>query len=109
MDFMKVKLADAEIQICSIKDGEAIIEYKDWQAKIWRLTFVYVIGLIAFSPEGEPLSHGLEECRNDTIEQSCKISGEEVTSDFKMFSFISAWSSEKILSIVAKSFRIEQD
>lgn len=103
--FEKLNLNDAEINQIFTEGENLLVNYDDWEGCSHRLYFLGVVGYQSFSPEKIPLSHGIIELNNPLIEKSCEITEESFTPDLKVYSLISAWNDQKILSIVAKGMK----
>lgn len=100
-DFDGFRLADAEIESIAVDGDNLRVTYLDWQEQRKGLLFRSVLGYQSFWPEGQALSHGTMEAADPLLDLACRISEEPSSAGYRVFSFVSSWSEEKILRIVA--------
>ncbi|MDR0481280.1 MAG: hypothetical protein LBG66_05280 [Gallionellaceae bacterium] len=95
-------IADGQIEKFSYHAGGALTVRLQLDGQPFEIIFRHVLGIKAFSPEGEDLSHLAERNMSPFLVETCGILKEAI-GHFKEFSFISAWTDEPLLIVIARS------
>ena len=61
----------------------------------------------AFSPEGQDLSHLAENSASSFLSEVC-TAVEEPVGGFREFSFVSAWTDEPLLTVIADDVQVRK-
>ncbi|PSJ36804.1 hypothetical protein [Allosphingosinicella deserti] len=75
--------------------------YRDWRENTFVFKFKDAIGYQSFSPENRDLDRGTVEEGDPLAVVACRAAGEEVSTSFRVYSFVAAWDDQQILRIVA--------
>ena|SRR5258705_13665549 len=103
-DFAKIPLSDAQIlELYFVKD--LCVRLKDWEERIFTLVFEDVAGMECFGIVGEDLSHGTVDSTDPLIERA-SLASEERVEGLWCFALWSAWSENRVIRIVARSFKV---
>ena len=103
-----LSLADATIDSVSLTRGAAIVTCHDWQEKPMRLRFDDPLACEWMSPEDEDLSH-LDVKETGDLLSATEAIRQDDSSEYREFVFVSAWTGNAILRIVARSMAVERD
>ena len=101
--FADIELQDGQIEELRAASGSLWVTINDWKEEKVVLEFFDVVGIEAFSPIGEDLSHGTVEQTDAFIDTSCGRTG-TARDEVLCFTFWSAWHDMPIMRIVARSF-----
>lgn len=93
---------DAAITGVSVSGADLLVAYRDWAEKAWTLRFTDVAGYQWFSPEGRALSHVTVGTDDPFLALACAAADEDGTEGFRVYAFVTAWSDEAILKVVAR-------
>lgn len=99
MKSSEILVADAQIESFSYGGGRLRVLIRADGGAL-EVIFHTVLGMKAVSPEGQDLSHLAESTESMYLSETCEAA-EEPANGFKEFSFISAWTDEPILTVVA--------
>ena len=103
--FALLHLADAQVLRLLAVTSDLKVVYRDWQEKLFLLTFNDLVGFEAFGVEGEDISHGTESTDDPFIEKAVEYardSAEGVNS----YVIWSASSDHPILRVAARNFEV---
>ena len=103
----ELNLADGRITAINGHSGEVRVCCLDWQEKTIILSFNEVIGLTAYSPENVDLSHLSASTEHPAISAALAVAEEDPTNQH-CYEFVSAWSGQSVLTIVAQHLDIVQ-
>ncbi|RQH01652.1 hypothetical protein [Paraburkholderia dinghuensis] len=95
-----ILVADAQIESYSYKGGRLTVLIRS-DGGAFEVVFHTVLGMKAVSPEGQDLSHLVESTEKSPYLVAICDAAEEPIDGFKEFSFISAWTDEPLLTVVA--------
>jgi len=95
---------DGTIQKIVSTPGKLSIDFIDWQEQRWTIFFEEAIAFQSIGAEGEEVSE------ISTIDTSFinLIDPKELNESSKSYSFISAWSSNPVLIVIASNFNAVQ-
>lgn len=99
MKSSEVFVADAQIESFSYRGGRLAVLIRA-DSGIFEVIFHTVIGMKAISPEGQDLSHLAESKGGAYLIATCDTA-EEPADGFREFSFISVWTDEPLLTVIA--------
>ena len=106
MKSSEIFVADAQIESFSYREGRlAVLIQAD--SGMFEVIFDTVLGMKAISPEGQDLSH-LEESRGGAHLIATCETAEEPADGFREFSFISAWTDEPLLTVIAIDVQVSR-
>lgn len=109
MKFSEINVSDAEIRSFHNDLGkDLVVKIRDWREKFFEIRFEGVVAMVAVSPLGEALSHGVEESSGFLIQETIKIIEDIDMNKLSLYSFISAWSEKSIFSVLAENFKIDK-
>ncbi|WP_157660511.1 hypothetical protein [Burkholderia ubonensis] len=95
----EISVADAQIESFSYRGGRLAVVIRA-DSGTFEVIFDTVLGMKVISPEGQDLSHLAEGKGGDYLIATCEAA-EEPVDGFREFSFISAWTDEPLLTVVA--------
>ncbi|KER66349.1 hypothetical protein HR51_39610 [Burkholderia cepacia] len=102
----EIFIADAQIQSFTYQDGGlAVLVRAD--GGLFKVVFHRVLGMKALSPEGQDLSHLAESKEGAYLFAICEAA-EELADGFREFSFVSAWTDEPLLTVVAVDVQVSR-
>ncbi|WP_321845469.1 hypothetical protein [Paraburkholderia bannensis] len=104
MKSSEIFVADAQIK-SFFYDGGRLTVVMQTDGRIFEIIFLTVLGMKVVSPEGQDLSHLAEIEKSPYLFDTCKAV-EEPESGFKEYSFISAWTDEPLLTVIAIDVQI---
>lgn len=99
-----ILVADAQIKSFSY-GGSRLTVVIQTDGGAFEVIFNTVIGMKVISPEGQDLSHLAESEKSPYLFDTCKAA-EEPENEFKEYSFISSWTDEPLLTVVAIDVQI---
>lgn len=99
MKIREIIVADGQIEAFSYRGNFLTVSVKTDEGSI-DVIFHDVLGMKALSPDGQDLSHLAENCASSFLYEVC-VAAEEPVDGFKEFSFISAWTNEPLIIVVA--------
>lgn len=82
------------------RPGEVVVEFVDWQERRWSILFRGAIAYKSISSEGEEISDLLELKETDFSKEVDMVDGDKGIS----YCFISAWSDDVVLTIIAEGY-----
>ncbi|MBN3825783.1 hypothetical protein G3O00_19440 [Burkholderia sp. Ac-20384] len=99
-------IADAQIKSFSYRDGRlsVLIQAED---RVFEIIFHAVLGMKVISPEGQDLSHLAESKGGGYLVATCEAA-EEPVDGYREFGFISAWTDESLLTVIANDVKISK-
>lgn len=95
----EIRIADAQIESFSYTGGRLTVTVRT-DGGAFDIGFVNVIGMKTISPEAQDLSHLAECSESSYLSETCKAA-EELSGGFREYAFISAWTDEPLLTVVA--------
>ncbi|NML31662.1 hypothetical protein [Paraburkholderia antibiotica] len=99
MKSSEVLVADAQIESFAYEGGRLTVFIRT-DGGAFEVVFHTVLSMKTVSPEGQDLSRLAESTESMYLSETCEAA-EEPPNGFKEFSFISAWTDEPILTVVA--------
>ena len=105
MNLNELVISDGHIVKIVSKLSCSIITLVDWKENFWSLTFMNVIAIESFNPEGEELDR-IEISSDDSLIHRARAIAREPDLPVSCYSFFSAWSDESVLRIVANDCKI---
>ncbi|MCA8298432.1 hypothetical protein LGN19_32045 [Burkholderia sp. AU30198] len=102
----EIFVADTQIQSFSYQDGRLTVLIRA-DGGMFEVIFHKVLGVKALSPEGQDLSHLAERKEGSYLFALCEAA-EELANDFREFSFVSAWTDEPLLTVVAVDVQVSR-
>lgn len=107
MAICKIDVSDNTLKkITSNTDGSVDVYILDWQVKENIIHFNDVSALLSFNSIGCELSH-IEESSNDEFKHESQKYTDEDLSEMICFNFISAWTNNAVLKIIALPDSVE--
>ncbi|WP_144030225.1 hypothetical protein [Burkholderia sp. AU6039] len=99
-------VADARIKSFSYRDARlsVLVQAND---RVFEVIFHAVLGMKAISPEGQDLSHLAESKGGGYLVATCEAA-EEPVDGYREFGFISAWTDEPLLTIIANDVQVSR-
>ncbi|WP_174935049.1 hypothetical protein [Burkholderia lata] len=102
----EIFVADTQIQSFSYQDGRLTVFIRA-DGGMLEVNFHKVLGMKAVSPEGQDLSHLAESKEGAYLLAICEAA-EELADGFTEFSFVSAWTDEPLLTVVAVDVQVSR-
>ncbi|WP_250527508.1 hypothetical protein [Caballeronia sp. GAWG2-1] len=106
MKSSEILVADAQIESFAYEDGRLMVLIRT-DGGAFEVVFHTVLGMKTVSPERQDLSHLAESTESMYLSETCEAA-EEPATGFKEFSFISAWTDEPILTVVAIDVQVSR-
>ncbi|WP_175023541.1 MULTISPECIES: hypothetical protein [Burkholderia] len=100
-------VADAQIQSFTYQDGCLTVRVRA-DGELFKVVFDRVLGMKALSPEGQDLSHLAESKEGVYLFAICEAA-EELADGFREFGFISAWTDESLLTVIAVDVQVSRE
>ena len=102
----EILVADGQIEAFSYQGNSLAVSVKTDHGA-FDVIFHRVLGMKAFSPEEQDLSHLAESSASSFLSEVC-IAVEEPVGGFREFSFISAWTDEPLLTVIADDVQVHK-
>jgi len=99
----KISYSDATLDTIERVGNDLVVHITDWQEKTIELIFKNLIGIHAYSPEGQEISELSITENTPEITHALNAAQEEISTPIKKFSFISSWTGLSPLTIYATS------
>ncbi|UVE45925.1 hypothetical protein KS461_01170 [Pseudomonas chlororaphis] len=96
--------ADGTIQKITSTPRVLVVNFTDWKEQSWTIIFENLIAFQSIGAEGEEISEIIES--EKILLENINI--EDIDGATKSYSFISAWSSNPALIIVAKDYEAKK-
>ncbi|MCP4537141.1 MAG: hypothetical protein GY832_08330 [Chloroflexi bacterium] len=103
----ELQIADGQIVEIHSTREVLVVAFCDWQEQKWQLLFSNVVGIEAFSPEGEDLAGVEIEEDNELTRKAWEVTAED-DSVLRCYIFTSAWSGNPVLRVVATVCQVKQ-
>lgn len=106
MKSIEIFVADAQIESFSYREGRLAVLIRA-DSGIFEVIFGTVLGMKAIASEGQDLSHLAESKGGAYLISTCETA-EEPADGFREFSFISAWTDEPLLTVIAIDVQVSR-
>ena len=106
-EFEKIVLSDGQILECLVREGRAVLLFRDWREKHWNIVFGEVDAVEMYCFYQEDLSHVTFERDNDFVGRA-KRSTSDDDPELTCISFISAWTATPVFRILASNCTINE-
>ena len=87
--------------------NEFVVVFKDWQEKLWELSFDNAIGVENLNVEGEELDGVVEEPPDEFVARARRIA-KEPDASMTCYAFRSPWHDEPMLRVVAAGCQVHE-